>query len=112
MAYNLEYLDDMAATKLMTAAEEVAIGGEEEEETTTRYEDIPYPLPLVNGRAIFKCKYCDRVLSQISNLRSHLLTHTGDKPFKCSTCSCSFRDSVALRKHSASHKGTPLIITI
>jgi uncharacterized Zn-finger protein len=62
------------------------------------------------------CPYCPRTFPWTSSLRRHVLTHTGQKPYKCPHCSLLFTtksncDRHLLRKHgsqsasSASHGG-------
>ncbi|XP_014597839.1 PREDICTED: uncharacterized protein LOC106783642 [Polistes canadensis] len=50
------------------------------------------------------CPFCDRPFPWTSSLRRHILTHTGQKPFKCIYCSLLFTtksncDRHLLRKH-------------
>ncbi|GBP34237.1 Ras-responsive element-binding protein 1 [Eumeta japonica] len=53
------------------------------------------------------CQYCNRKFPWSSSLRRHVLTHTGQKPFKCPHCPLLFTtksncDRHLLRKHGGS----------
>ena len=43
----------------------------------------------------YGCPYCTKVMKQSSDIRRHILIHTGEKPFRCSICG-----------HKTNHKGS------
>jgi hypothetical protein len=50
------------------------------------------------------CQICSRGFLNKSNIKVHLRTHSGDKPFHCSICSKGFRQKAHLLKHMSIHK--------
>ena len=83
-----------------------------------QYQAEPSPAPnnkwiILNGapKKPFKCDYegCGRLYTRLKDLRSHLLKHTGDLPFKCYLGECNdrigFRTQQELTRHIRSeHK--------
>ncbi|XP_072319542.1 uncharacterized protein [Eucyclogobius newberryi] len=60
---------------------------------------------LDGSRPIFRCGQCDKCFPHPSNLKSHLLTHTGERPFCCSLCGRTFTKLSNLKAHRRVHTG-------
>jgi len=52
------------------------------------------------------CKLCNKVFHCASYMKTHLLTHTGEKPHPCPTCGLTFRYKETLNAHLRKHLGT------
>ena len=52
-----------------------------------------------------RCPYCTTEFTRHHNLKSHLLTHSHEKPFECKTCHSRFRRLHDLKRHSKLHTG-------
>ena len=58
------------------------------------------------GERPYQCKweYCDRSFARSDELTRHMKTHTGDKPHKCDKCGRSFSRADHLVQHKKTHR--------
>ncbi|CAN0409979.1 unnamed protein product, partial [Lampetra fluviatilis] len=52
-----------------------------------------------------KCSACGKDFVYTASLKSHMKTHTGEKPYKCPVCERDFRHSTTLKNHVKTHVG-------
>lgn len=72
----------------------------------SRRSDTPFQInyPFYLGDWLFCIVTC-KGFQQISNLKDHMRTHNGEKPYLCSTCGKSFSQYGTLRRHTIGHSG-------
>lgn len=67
------------------------------------YEDLDLNA-LYNDR-FFQCPGCPRRFGFKSEFKIHYMTHSGEKPFKCSLCPYSTNQNSHLRRHAEKKHG-------
>jgi uncharacterized Zn-finger protein len=55
--------------------------------------------------ATFQCSLCPKRFTRAYNLRSHLRTHTDERPFVCSICGKAFARQHDRKRHEGLHSG-------
>ncbi|XP_075234471.1 uncharacterized protein LOC142332120 [Lycorma delicatula] len=49
----------------------------------------------------YNCHLCSKVFGWSTDLKRHILVHTGERPFKCTKCSACFTRNFLLQKHKS-----------
>ena len=68
-------------------------------------------VPLASGArvrkhpATFQCTLCPKRFTRAYNLRSHLRTHTDERPFVCTVCGKAFARQHDRKRHEGLHSG-------
>jgi len=60
---------------------------------------------IVNGEMFYQyeCLICEKQFSKLSNVKRHVGTHNGEKPYHCSFCAIVYYDKNAYCKHLRTH---------
>ncbi|XP_015108483.1 zinc finger protein 573 [Diachasma alloeum] len=63
---------------------------------------------FTDDKRTHKCSICDKTFSQKSKLKTHELSHTGQRPFKCRDCHKAYASKSKLNAHVRLHTRTDL----
>lgn len=70
------------------------------------YENLNFP-KRQRVESFLKCQHpgCGKLFDKIPNLKSHMKTHSSERPYKCQDCGVSFIRNHDLKRHQKIHSG-------
>ncbi|VDI58875.1 Hypothetical predicted protein [Mytilus galloprovincialis] len=68
-------------------------------------EEMHNKVKTVDERKKKVCDICGKVFKRPGLLKTHMVVHTGERPYVCEVCDRSFGYKTALNTHYATHKG-------
>ena len=62
-------------------------------------------MKIHTGEKLYKCSECSKSFRHANGCKIHMRIHTGEKPYRCSECTKSFSHSHVLKIHMKIHTG-------
>lgn len=103
--------EDRSSNRALTLPGNMHLPSSELSRGSARGYSLPMPgqgqplAPRSPSQKKHKCPYCETEFTRHHNLKSHLLTHSQEKPYVCQTCQMRFRRLHDLKRHTKLHTG-------
>ena len=68
-----------------------------------------FSLSNVERKDRHSCGYCEKTFTDQSSVKTHEMSHTGEKPFSCPHCPDKFTRGSSLKDHIMRHTGKSLL---
>ena len=56
------------------------------------------------------CYICGKIIINTKDLKRHIMTHTGEKPFECDICNRGFSLKANMERHRKRHSNAMLFV--
>uniref|UniRef100_A0A7N6FK10 C2H2-type domain-containing protein n=1 Tax=Anabas testudineus TaxID=64144 RepID=A0A7N6FK10_ANATE len=92
-----------AAASALLSVQRVHLG--DKQSAALNRASAPWVSVKTHHQHLLRCGQCGKCFPHPSNLKAHLQTHTGERPFCCSLCGRSFTKLSNLKAHRRVHTG-------
>ncbi|XP_059484767.1 zinc finger and BTB domain-containing protein 49-like [Neocloeon triangulifer] len=72
---------------------------QQQQQTTTTISAVSKHEEALQAYKKYVCTYCNKRFGWSTDLKRHILTHTGERPFQCQLCGATFTRNFLLQKH-------------